>query len=358
VPILADPERSQAGERLALTLAARYDHTGDFGGKATWQSGLLWRTTESLSFSASYGISYRAPQLQEISGGTVSTTGNFGLIDPFRGGQPVPSTAEFTLGANPNLKPETGDSRTLGIVYRTSATYGFQGSLTYFAVNIANYIAEPNPQTIIDNPGLYPGGVIRGPATPQDQSLGYLGPITQILYSNYNFGDLRVAGFDADLSYSIDTGLGLFTPSLALSNIYKWQSALVPGSPLVSYVSQATYSGVGFAPRWKGIAGLAWKRGPLSANLAGRYVGEYRDYQDAVPNTNELGNNWIFDLNARFEFGEVLGGGHWLAGTYVAVGAINLFDKRPPFSYGYLPYDAAEYDIRGRMVYAQGGIKW
>src|SRR2546430_3316278 len=40
VPLLAEADSAKA-ERLALTLAGRFDHSNDFGGKATWQSGLL-----------------------------------------------------------------------------------------------------------------------------------------------------------------------------------------------------------------------------------------------------------------------------------------------------------------------------
>jgi len=49
----------QAGGRLVLTLGGRYDHTSDFGGKATWQGGLLWRATETLSLRGSYGVSFK-----------------------------------------------------------------------------------------------------------------------------------------------------------------------------------------------------------------------------------------------------------------------------------------------------------
>ena len=202
------------------------------------------------------------------------------------------------------------------------------------------------------------GAVVRGPATPQDQQQGFLGPITQINRTFYNFGDLHVAGFDADLRYTIDTGLGQITPSVALANIYKWQSALTPNSPSISYASQAG-GNPGWAPRWKGTAAFNWKRGPLSANLAGRYVGRYKDYQDAVPNSNELGNSWIFDFNTRYEVGQALAGANpWLSATYLALGAVNLFDKQPAFSYGALGVDLSEYDLRGRFVYAQLGLKW
>src|SRR5262249_44101264 len=49
VPLIAGNPSSQSGERLAVTLAGRYDHSDDYGGKATWQSGLLWHATETLA---------------------------------------------------------------------------------------------------------------------------------------------------------------------------------------------------------------------------------------------------------------------------------------------------------------------
>jgi iron complex outermembrane receptor protein len=358
VPLLADPGYQQAGARLALTVGGRYDHTSDFGGKATWQGGLLWRPTATLSFRGSYGVSYKAPQLQEIGGSPMTSPGsNPFVVDPYRANQLVPPIT-LVFGPNPNLKPETGTSRTFGVAYSSLALPGFSASLTNFAVDISQYIGQPSLQVLVDNPSLYPGAVIRGPTTPQDQQQGYLGQILQINDLFFNFGNLHVAGFDADVLYAIDTKFGQFTPAVQIANIYKWQSALVPGSPLISYVSLAN-DNPGFAPRWKGTAAVAWKVGPLSAGLAGRYIGEYKDYQVYVPNTNELGNSWIFDMNLRYELGQAFAGdGRWLAKSYIAITAVNLLNKAPPFSYGTLPWAYNEYDIRGRFVSAQVGIKW
>ncbi len=78
-----------------------------------------------------------------------------------------------------------------------------------------------------------------------------MGVITQINDVAYNFGDLRINGFDADISYAVDTRIGQITPSLAVANIYKWQSAIAPNAPAIDAVSKATFFGVGWAPRWK-----------------------------------------------------------------------------------------------------------
>ena len=356
VPLLAE-HGSQARERLTLTLAGRYDHSDDFGGKATWQGGLLWRATNTLSFNGGYGVSYKAPTLEEIDSPQITFTGNTGTVDPFRNNEPVSRAVTVEFGSNPKLNPETGDALTLGLTYSSQALRGLQTSLTYYDLKISNYISFHRSQDLINYPSAFPGAVIRAPATAQDQQQGFLGRIIQINQASYNFGDLHVAGFDADLSYAIETGAGRLTPSLALANIFKWQSALTPNSPAISYVSQVG-GPQGWAPRWKGTAALAWQRGPLSINLAGRYVGPYKDYH-FVPNSNQLGNSWFLDLNARYEAGQVLAAtSPWLAHAYLAVGAVDLLDKTPPFSYGGQPWDASQYDIRGRFVYANVGSRF
>lgn len=356
IPLLGGNEHIENGDRLVATLAARYDHASDFGGKATWQGGLLWKPTATVSVRAGYSTSYVAPQLQQISGGIEGTFQSYGLVDPFRGGEEV--TASEVLGANSNLKPETGESVAFGAVYTSRVLPGFEMSLSYFSVDISNYIGIPNAQAIIDYPTLFPGGVERGPATPQDVQNGFLGPITQVNDLYFNYGDLDIAGIDADVRYALQTRAGQFTPSLAVTDLVRWRSALSPGLPEVSYLSQATITGPGFAPRWKGTAALSWKLDSLSATVTGRYLGPYKDYQWYVPNTNELGNLWLVDLNARYDIGrELASAGSWAFGTYLAIGATNVFDKAPQFSYA-LGFDPAEADLRGRIVYLNAGLKW
>jgi iron complex outermembrane receptor protein len=357
VPLLAASE--PYSERLALTLAGRYDHSDDFGGKFTSQSGVLWRINDALSLNSSYGLSYEAPELNQVSGSQTTFIGPLFLQDPFRGNQLSDYPVNQVSGPNYKLKPETGNALTLGLSYMSQAIRGLHASLTWYDLNISNYIGTPNPLVILDNPTLFPGAVVRAPSTPQDQQLGYLGVITQFNDTYYNFGDLDVRGLDADLVYALDTPIGQFTPSVAISNIYKWQSAILPGVAPIDAVSQATFIGVGWAPRWKGTAALAWKRGTLSLNVSGRYLGPYRDYRELVANTNEIGNTWIVDATARYEVGQAFGGSHpWLGNAYITLGVVNAFDKLPPFSFSGGWYDFEQYDARGRFLHLNVGVKY
>jgi iron complex outermembrane recepter protein len=355
VPLLSGATRAAGDERLALTLAGRYDHSSDYGGKATWQSGLQWRPVDALLVRGGYSESYQAPLLSQISAGQLfSETGEFEVVDPFRGNQPY--NGLFSFGANANLKPETGSARDLGVVY--SGAQGLGASVTWYDIRILNYIFAPGFQTLVDYPQYFPGAVVRAPPTPQDVAAGYLGQILAINDTYYNFGSLRVSGVDPSVKYTFGTRLGELTPSVAAAYIYRWLSSVTPGAPAVSYLSQATEVGPGFAPRWKGTGAIGWRLGSWSANLDARFVSRYRDYQDIVVNSNELGDFWIFDLNARWDVGQHGSGtAAKSSGMYIAAGVTDLFARQPQLSYAY-PWDPAEFDIRGRTVYAQVGITW
>ena len=359
IPLLASGEQSHATERLTLTLAGRYDHSDDFGGKTTGQAGLLWRAWDTVSFSGSFGQSYRAPRLNEIAGPQVSSFGQLGITDPFRGNELETYPLAILSGPNNSLKPETGRSLTFGLTYTSEAIQGFRASITWYDLKISNYIGIPNSQAIVDNPQLFPGAVVRAPATPQDQQQGFLGVISQFNELYYNFGDVRVQGVDAAVSYPIDTTLGQFTPSLTIANIYRWTSALTPNLPADDGLSLATFNGVGWAPRWKGTASVAWKRGLLSANVAGRFVGRYLDYQDFVPNSNEIASTWVFDVSARAEIGETFASTVPFAkNAYVSIAAVNLLNKIPQFSYNPAWYVFQESDIRGRYLRLSVGSRF
>jgi iron complex outermembrane receptor protein len=357
VPLLAKTQNSVHTDRLAITLAGRFDHTNDYGNKTTEQGAVEWRPIESLLIRGGYALSYEAPLLTQLDGAPGSfTTG--GYVDPFRNNEPV-NNVLFFIGPNRNLKPETGGSRILGLVYASKVLPGLEASVTYWSIYIKNYINSPNPVDLINYPNLFPNGVTRAPPTPQDIQNGLPGRITAINDLYFNFGDLKVAGFDFDMKYDVHTGFGQFTPAIALTETYRFDSALSPSLPTVDYVGVGTLSGVGFVPRWKGTATLGWALGPYTASVDGRYISRYTDFQDFVPNTHELGSFWLCDLNFGYAVGKVFARPNtWLAGSYIAVGAVNLFNRLPQPAYTNTGFDFFQGDIRGRFLYGQLGLKF
>jgi iron complex outermembrane receptor protein len=355
IPIIANHLHPEAGDTLAVGAAIRYDDYSDFGGHTTPQFSITWRPSETVLIRGAFSESFRAPNLYDLFAfATPVIHPNYPVIDPLNGNMQVLTTV--ILESRP-LKPETGQSRSIGFVWSPESIQNFQMSMTYWGMGQSNRVSEPNVQDIVDNANLFPGCVIRGPGTP--------GPIQSVCGGFFNFGTLSVSGFDGDIAYKYQTDFGTLTPAISATEIYKYKAALVPGAPITDRVSKANLDA--WAPRWKGTASLGWSLGPYSAAIDGRYVGKYRDYAPLVNGPSAgtyqtLGNYWVFDANIKVGIGDLVEPNNpYLKDTYISVGGVNLFNILPPFSMysnGLSGYDPSQYDIRGRFLYVNLGLRY
>src|SRR3546814_3854623 len=81
-------------------------------------------------------------------------------------------------------------------------------------------------------------------------------------------------------------------------------------------------------------------------------------YTTALPISGvfqNLGDFWVFDLNVELSVEKFLGSDSILAKSRLNFGATNLFNRLPDFCAGCGPrgYDASQYDIMGRTIYAE-----
>jgi iron complex outermembrane receptor protein len=353
IPLIAGRGGVKNGETLALNAAVRYDDYSDFGSKITPQFGAEWRPMDSLLLRGTYGKSFQAPGLVSLYAAPFSYQANF--PDP-RNNNTQDLVTVF-LGGNPHLQPQTGVSRSVGVVYTSTALPGLSASLEHWDIDETNAVQTLQPPALIINESLFPGAVVRGPGQN-----GQPGPITQINDLPINFGNIKAAGFDADLSYRWDTGFGELTPSISVAEMYHYTAALTPDVAATDRLSQAN-DDLNWAPRWKGTVALAWKAGAYSMNVTGRYVGRYRDYDPLITTGTylTLGNFWLVDLNARYVIGQTLAhSSQYLRNSYLEVGAVNLANSLPPYSniFGVGGYDPTQYDIRGRFLYTRLGVKF
>src|SRR6185312_6521329 len=240
IPLVSNAEHPQAGEKLAMTLAARYDSYYSLGSKATPQFGAEWRPFESLLVRGSYGKAFKVPSLYNLY--LPSVPFSTPVFDP------LTSQTEFvsaTFGGNSSLRPETGQSRTIGIVYSNDSLSDLHLSLTHWSVDEANSIQNLDAQTAVSNENLFPGLVVRTNCGIPPC------PIDHVSTTYVNFGEIRLRGVDAQLDLRYRTPFGDFTPSLSATETYHYVVALQPGVPPTDRVSKAN-DDRNFAPRWKG----------------------------------------------------------------------------------------------------------
>ena len=348
VPIVGRGADWHAGDRLAFTLAGRYNHDDQFGGKWTPQYGVEIRPVEPVLIRASYANAFRAPDLTDLYAATV--TGQGTIMDPLRGN--TIESVTFTEGGNLNLKPETGISRTVGILYSSAERPDLRLSATYWNIVLEDGIQRLPPQVIVDNESLFPGAVTRASSCPGSPPC----PITAVNVTSLNFGSINAAGFDYQLTYRQRTGYGIFNPSIAITQTYRYEATLTPDSPAVNAVSAAQGTG-NWAPRWKGTLALDWRLGDWAAYAAGRYVSRYVDYDS----TRTIGNFWLVDANVRYALGKAIApGSNYWENLYIKLGGVNLFNRQPQYSsygFNFVGYDPTQADIRGRFIYVQIGSR-
>jgi len=219
IPILQD---SPLGQEMTLNGSWRYTDYSTYGGDDTYRIGFNWQITDLFRVRATTGTSFRAPDLfEQFLGnetGFQNALGNDVCIDyganygpatnvfqncasqglPLDfGTQGAPSIRTVT-GGNPDLKAETSDSWTAGIVV-TPDDLGMSLAVSMFDIELSNTVASPTVSFVIgdcyDSPNFSSPFCQR--VAPRD-SQGYL---TDVDASLLNVGLLRSRGVDYDLLY-------------------------------------------------------------------------------------------------------------------------------------------------------------
>jgi iron complex outermembrane receptor protein len=340
IPILP-PARQEYEDALEATVAARYDHFSDFGSTTNPQLGLQWKPIEPLVIRGTYSRSFKAPPLSDLFT-PQQTFPSTSVFDPTKNETVL---VPYVTGGNPRLRPETGRSNTVGIVYVPKSVPEFRLALTHWYINESSAIQSLLPQTIVSNETLFPGNVIRDAQ----------GNIKSVTDEFVNFGDITARGVDYQLEYSLESALGTWRPTLLASQTYRYTETLAPGAPTVDATSRAQDSG-DWAPRWKGTASLGWKLGLSAVTIAGRYVGKYQDYDSE----RNIGNFWLFDANVHVDLGRLVSLTSSGQQAYLEIGGTNIFNRAPQFSNAFgdtVGYDPRQSDILGRFLYVRIGAK-
>jgi iron complex outermembrane receptor protein len=347
LPILS-PRAGGVNERLALSGAFRSESSDRTSERTRSETiGLEFRPTESLLLRATYSTAFR-PLLAYNAVQTPYERRQF-VRDPLHNPtQRVPVDTYLFGGVPEGLRPETSSTTTIGFLYRPSP--GWSLSLTKWDIEFRDRIATISTQTIINNEDRFPGRVRRNSTT---------GLLEFVDGRPVNVARNDTAGVDIGAEANWTTQVGDFYAGLTATYTSKFQQQLTDTSPTTENVS--FYNPEGWAPRWKIVPRIEWLPNEwLSTFVVGRYVNKYLDSTplSSGPNAGEykaLGEFWIVDLNANISLRRFVSERNMLADSKISLGATNLFNRLPEFCAGCSgnSYDASQYDILGRNVYAE-----
>lgn len=340
------------GERswtlAALTLAARSDRYSDFGSADTYQGGLEIRPLRSLLLRASAATSFKPPNLLQTNvEETVFSIADAFITDPARGNEAVVN-GDWVRAVNPTLRPEKGRAQALGAVWEPDGASGTRFGVTAWQVRISDLIGFLLPQTIVDNEGLFPGFVTRGPTVN-----GVPGPITRLLLAESNFGFVQTRGIDVEASKSWQGPIGRWSLSGSATRVTQYSVSIAPGAPVIERLGRRF--GEYWAPKWKSRLSLGLDEGTWSAGITSRYLGKYKDLE---PSDRDLGGTWTHDLSARLNLVRL----GWTPGPVKAasltMAVINLTNNLPGYANGMPFFDTSQGDWRGRFASVRLSVDW
>jgi iron complex outermembrane receptor protein len=347
-------------QKLEFSAAGRVEHYEGIGTTANPKFGVLWAPVEDLQLRATFGRSFRAPALRETSDAADYSPS---LLN-------VGSTKVLSLilgGGNPNLRPETARSWTLGADFKPSRWPGLTIDVTAYDIryhdridrpvqaNLANALQDPTLASFVTriSPTSNPADLALITALLSSPALstanGVFAPTTYggIADNRYvNTSTLQVRGVDLTANYAFRVGDDDVSLTENASYLFDYDQKVTPTSPLLNRVNV-----VNFPLRFRSRATANWTRGRLTLTGAFNYAGAYRDALgvgiDAQP---------TFDAQARLAPSEA----GLLRGVTVLLNIRNILNRDPPFynNTAGVGYDPASGDPIGRFVSIQLTRAW
>jgi len=372
----------------------------------TWKASGIYEPIDGIRFRATQSRDERAPNFRELYYNQVIGAGGlFGQCGPF-GTTIDPCT--WNLLGNPNLKPESSDTTTLGIILTPSSILpGFQFSADWFHIKINNAIEQANPTLLMNqckanptdpaacaaitfnnNPVLASGAPCPYTGTPAQLFAQGCYNLAEIAPTSYNGAFYEVRGIDFSLNYVADLGsFGTLSTRLLTTWMDQQEFQSYPGGPIYNIDGQ-TGTGNGFlndytpTAKWRGSLMITWSQGPLSLtpnmSFVSHGVMDYLGvtpaqgaiYQETLngtlpPNlaalglhpmpTNYVPSYFLFGLNGTYSFENV----EALKGLQLFVQINNIFNKTPPFTGGESAFGPANvYGGTNPIFFDTAGLAW
>ena len=309
-----------------ITLAGRYDKYSDYGADFSPKIAARWQPLDNLTFRASYGQGFRAPQLDILTQKlTFSAEPVSDEISCLAGGAAADCEIQVDTYsiANPGLSSEQSTQYGFGVVY--DPVDWLDLSLDYYNIEIEDSISQYSAQNIVDctrDPATYgacPAGL--GATLRPDGSLD------EITTGFANRGLLKTSGLDFRLNTDFELGgMGKLRNNLMVSYINNFEVSDITGR----LVEQTDLGG---APDLRINLANTWEYGDFSVGFNTNFIGSNGDYAGYA--TNDVQFSYKTPWNAR-----------------ISVGATNVGDRYPELiAFSGRPWNFYLYDAYGRTTY-------
>ena len=362
-------------EDLEVDLAGRLVDYDTFGTNFSYKAGLRWTPVRDVTLRGTVSTAFRAPSVAELFLG--HTQGFPSASDPCAslagapqalvdqcvaqgvppGGSNDPRNQIISiLGGNKDLRPETANIFTAGVVLEPRALPGFSATVDYYNVFVNHAIGTFGvPGTLA---ACFPGA--DGTQDPAACALIRRDANGRILDvadpARNNFWD-QTAGVDLSMRWAGATPAG----QLGLRLDGTWLAFFDRKLPTGRVVHGAGNYDIMALPRVKANLGATWERAGWGAGAGVRYIGSFKECAapdgtsagglcyDGNPGSRQVGSNVTADVHGQYQLSSGAGK------TSLLVGVNNVFDQKPQYVYAAVlaNSDPTLYDYVGRFYYVR-----
>ena len=322
-------------------LAVRHDHYSDYGNSTTPKVGLKWSATPAFMVRGTYAEGFRAPTLVENSTDVRNAFTSF--RDPFRCNAQYKlgcsTSSAYQSGANPELKPETAKSYTLGLAWEPSSS--FLATVDLWQIKRINEIGTYDLSKVLADPSRYAGdpavSIVRDPLSDADRKAGAMaGEVTNIKMLLTNVAVTKIRGVDLKLTGRMNMGeYGTLQPTLNVSHMQSYLNAPSPTDDLIEY------AGTRGTPSVQANLGLSWKKAAYTLSADTVFIGKMASVGDRTQDCVLATEGFPELCKGIPSFTVVNLGGSYsgFKNTKLSFAIQNAFDRKPPFH----PNDSANY---------------
>jgi iron complex outermembrane recepter protein len=396
IPIFGDKWSWPGMRQLQVVLSERYDDYSTFNSAAKPQIAVMYKPFDDLTFRGTYSEAFVAPTLAQLFSTpllfqTLVTNPNTGARE----------TVLLQNGSNPHLKPENAYEYYAEVLWTPGAKdpehswwgwlNGFTAYVDWFQVELRQIIGTVPDQSIVDNPGAFPGGAVF--FNPNGTIREVVNPFVNVgtlladyidfggsyITKEYSWGKLDLeANATYVYNFAVKTPVGVFPPGspkagqtqfqvYTSDDQYRRAQEVAGSGPDFKLVASAFYS--------KTLCGIDTFRTGFTLNYLDSEADRFNNRKGSAPDLNSgldapgyvhlIGSWTTVDWQIAYLFGApaavtpetpkpgynkegkpIVGeaaisskpeGSRWswrslLANTTLTFGIKNIFDTRPPLS--------------------------
>lgn len=322
-------------QKLDLKAGLRYDDFSDLGEEVTWQVGAELQALEALKLRGTAGTIFRVPTIFNLFGGLVDGFPTY--TDPCAR-TPLPAGCQQQsiqldtqvlgkFGGNPNLRPETGDTLTLGAVFTPDlGDVDMSVTIDYYNVSLDEAIDTLGVQNILDQ--CYVDQLADACALVTRRNDPEFS-IAQVIDAPLNINGNDAQGIDTEVRASVPTGIGDLSGSFIWTHVLKNDQTEFDGSVTERggrYTSGNAY------PEDKFNYSVGLERDGLSLTYRGEFISSIdADTFCNCGTGNQPDGSFRQDIDSQL-YHDLVAGYNWEEqGLILTGGVTNLTNEEPPF---------------------------